>query len=215
MTAFPHKVARVKPGAFVALEGLDATGKSTQIDLMKTLTPKLFMNPVPYISHQPSGESEVGRHVYAITERCAIDSPWARQFLHLASHAEHYSQWILPMLEERAVILDRCWWSTVAYGWGGGNIKESMELYEFLKIAQLPAQGRIPDLVLLFMEPHMDDRHNTPEVAEAYEQLAELYEGIVVRVPKLDKIDTNLFIFQAMEDHDLLDPWEETRAADL
>lgn len=176
----------MKPGAFVVLEGLDATGKSTQnLRLNKAAHGQLpggeghhlFKEP-PHFTRQPAGTDELGKEIYALTESDHEMTAWTRQFLHLASHANHYQNSIIPILRSgRSVFMDRCWWSTFAYGFWGTAIQETMEPEEFLSIAQLPTQGWLPDLVLLFMEPYHIDRHNTPSVVAGYEWLEDYVGG--------------------------------------
>lgn len=174
---------QMKPGSFVVFEGLDATGKSTQMLRLQHAAKgelaegqELFTER-PIFTHQPSGNDELGRAIYALTEAYDINNAWTRQFLHLASHANHYQNLIIPALEMgRSVFMDRCWWSTFAYGYFGGIMLDVFSNSivapeEFLTIAQLPTQGRLPDLVLLFLEPYGEDKHNTPAVTSGYEWL--------------------------------------------
>src|SRR5437868_1252792 len=114
---------RLRPGSLVVLEGLDKTGKTTQ---RKELAAAPWDPPTPLVTHMPSGLAELTEAIYQATEHHEIASPLARQLLHLACHAEN-----LPALaearQERGVILDRWWWSTVAYGWFGGLRSELSE----------------------------------------------------------------------------------------
>ena len=201
----------MKPGTFVVFEGLDATGKTTQMDRIRNAAAgqfghRLFTNPEPLFTHQPSGGDTLGQAIYQLTEEHDINDPWCRQFLHLASHANHYTNLVLPELNYRAVFMDRCWWSTFAYGYCGGGIIERDDLgpEEFLRIARIPAQGRMPSVVFLFMHPHKEDRHNTQQVVAGYEILAQtevLYP--VIQVPQLGIEETTAYIFSALVDLDL------------
>lgn len=98
---------RMRPGSLVVLEGLDRTGKTTQRDALTALP---WDPPVPLITHMPSGLTSLTEAIYRTTEKHKINSPLARQLLHLTCHAEN-----LPALrtarEQRGVILDRWWWS--------------------------------------------------------------------------------------------------------
>lgn len=178
----------LKPGTFVVFEGMDKTGKSTQRQAMEGLFPDV------HYTHQPSGGTVVGQLVYQIEEEMhGSINPVARQFLHLAAHAEHYHREIIPTLSDRAVIMDRCWWSTVAYGWWGGGIKYLCELADFTFMAQLPTQGIQPNVVFLFLEPFEKDHHNTEEVRNGYLCLASEFPG-TVHVPVLSVEETTNFI---------------------
>src|ERR1700760_2821735 len=144
------------PGKLVVFEGMDNTGKSTQLEMFEAAcyrpTDKALYEPLPIFTHQPSGtSSKLGLEIYELTEATdwRVNSPLSRQLLHLAAHAEHYATDILPALKERAVMMDRCWWSTVAYGYRG-VVAGQFRFDDFIKLAQAPAQGKIPDLVFYF-----------------------------------------------------------------
>lgn len=198
--------ATIKPGSFIVLEGLDATGKSTILKKFQTMAEHgSFTHPL-LTTHQPSGGSAVGNAVYAVTENGDIASPWARQFLHLASHAEHYVRDIIPALDRGVpVIMDRCWWSTIAYGWYGGAIRNDagIKFQQFLDIVLLPTLGRMPDLVFLFTEPHQEDRHNTPEVAEGYQNLFTMFARHTVKVPMGTEDEQFAFVLSTLAARDL------------
>lgn len=168
------------PGKWVVLEGIDATGKSTQLDLLA----KKF--PEAYCTHQPSGDSEVGKLVYELTERGSIRTSLARQLLHLASHAEHYDQHIIPaLIAGKLVFQDRCWWSTIAYGWyPSPELQRTFPYDQFLSLVRAPCANFTPDLILLFDKPYKDDPHNTPDVIEGYKHLLYQYRSNTVVMPK-------------------------------
>ena len=170
------KVAMM-PGSLIVFEGLDATGKSTQLQLISDACDEYDMiTPKPMFTHQPSGGNAVGNAVYAVTENAEIASPLARQLLHLASHAEHYETTIIPRLQGGGVVfMDRCWWSTVAYGFFGSSLRDQVSAFDFMRLARMPAQGVMPDAIMLFTHPHEEDRHNTPAVSEGYEHLRQKY----------------------------------------
>lgn len=176
----------IKPNTFIVFEGLDATGKTTQIEQFKELTKGVLF------THQPSGGGELSQQIYKLTEAMGSElSPVARQYLHLAAHSQHYRDEIHPALEAGTpVVMDRCWWSTIAYGWFGHNLSNYISLETFQDLAMLPtcnALGRftLPDLVFLFTEEYEWDKHNTPEVAEGYKHLYNVYAPQTIRVPKM------------------------------
>lgn len=192
------------------LEGLDATGKSTQIEQFKKMQKAdTFVNDL-MLTHQPSaGGTAVGNAVYAVTEQGDIRSALARQYLHLASHAEQYERSVLPALNEGCpVIMDRCWWSTLAYGYFGGGLRDRVSYELFESIVRLPARGRAPDVVFLFMQPYQEDHHNTLPVKQGYEQLAAHYkvEQQVQWVPLGTPDQVTTWIMQRLAEMALVDP---------
>lgn len=191
----------LKTGTVVVFEGLDGTGKSTQHERLEAGvyrpqygTPMFDGEPV--FLHMPSGSNEVGQMVYELTERVDDLDPLSRQLLHLASHATEVERVVKPALEAEAVFLDRWWWSTVAYGWKG--VKGRLSRRELARLAEKVWKGVEADLIFLFMEPHVDDHHNTPAVRAGYEWLAETFPERVRMVPMGDEAQQNLYIFEEM-----------------
>lgn len=186
------------PGTFVVLEGIDQAGKSTQAErLQRVLPDSLF-------THQPSGGNVVGEVIYALTEAHEMH-PVTRQLLHLASHAEHYERTIIPRLSDGSVVMDRCWWSTIAYGYFSGNLQYAVPDYEFFeRLAKLPTQGMEPDVVFVFMRAWRKDRHNTTALIAGYNSLIERYPDVVETVPADTVEATTQFIIKRLQDRELL-----------
>jgi thymidylate kinase len=168
---------RLLPGSLVVFEGPDDTGKST---LLKHMREQRLFDDAVY-THQPSGETTLGAMIYQITETfTSVEMPpLVRQFLHLASHAEHYANFITPKLAEGGVFLDRCWWSTIAYGWYAGGI--DMEYEEFKHMVQLPTGGRMPSVVFLSMNSYGEVPGSA--LIQGYWELQEEYLDTTVLVP--------------------------------
>lgn len=194
---------RLKDSQVICFEGLDSTGKSTQMERMErgctTDMEVPMLTPDPMFVHLPSGTTPLGQTVYAFTEEHRIKDPLARQFLHFASHREEYRTAIRPALRAtRSVFFDRCWWSAIAYCWfGNPKVQSLIRLEEFEEMARL-AMPVEPDLVLLFLNPHQEDSHNTPAVREGYEWLAEKYSDTTALIPAGSITTQNLAIFDAM-----------------
>lgn len=203
---------RMKDSTVICFEGLDGTGKTTQMVRMEracTIDMEVPMfTPDPMFVHLPSGSTALGQTVYTFTEANKIKDPLARQHLHWASHREEYRTAIKPALKAgRSVFFDRFWWSGVAYCWfGNERVKRAIPLEDFVHISRiaLPVQA---DLVFLFMHPHVEDHHNTAGVREGYEWLAENYGDNCVLVEPGNTTQQNLQIADAMADRGLY--WNE------
>ena len=191
---------RLRPGALIVFEGLDRTGKSTQVSRLQAL---IQQQPAPLFAHMPSGATELTRAIYEVTERESIDSPLARQLLHLACHAENIGP-LTAARRERAVVLDRWWWSTIAYGWRAVRGRYAMDEAVFTGMIDAIWSHLQADLVLLFTEPHVHDGHNREHVREAYESLAEQHRALTVAVPKADPSETTALILSALRGRDLI-----------
>lgn len=204
---------QLKNSQVIFLEGLDATGKSTQMERIErgcyTDMNKSMFQPIPLFVHLPSGTTALGQSVYEFTENNKIKDPLARQHLHWASHREEYASSIKPALKEgKSVIFDRGWWSAVAYCWfGNPKVQALYRLEDFIDQCKL-AMPVEPDLVCLFLEPHAEDKHNTPGVLEGYQWLAEAYPKEVVLITSANQAEQNLQIFQAMADRKIY--WDDS-----
>jgi hypothetical protein len=128
--------------------------------------------------------------------------PLAMQLLHLASHAQHYETEILPALAQSAVVMDRCWWSTVAYGYFGGGLADVMPPADFERLALLPARGRQPDMVFVLPGANTLD---SEKVLDGYDWLLSRYQGSSVAVPRLAIEETTQFIVRVLTDMHLAD----------
>jgi dTMP kinase len=190
----------LRAGSLIVLEGLDRTGKSTQRTYLSDLE---WTDPKPVFTHMPSGFTRITEQIYELTERESLESPLARQLLHLACHAEN----MLPLAtaRTRGIFLDRWWWSTVAYGWHGGGLNAiGMREDTFFNIVDLIWHGQPADVVFLFMDPLENDKLNRSEVRAGYEILAEKFPDITVRVPLASLRDRSRFICSELRARGLL-----------
>jgi hypothetical protein len=111
---------RLSPGSVVGFEGLDKAGKSTQLDLLRANTAvegTLF-------THMPSGLTPFTHNLYAILESQPPASGLGRQLAHLASHSENVAA-LRAAARSGALVLERWWWSTMAYGGYGGDVADT------------------------------------------------------------------------------------------
>lgn len=191
---------RMKKGSLVVIEGLDGTGKSTLADAVAEHVHGLT------VIHSPSGGGAIGEAVYQITEENRTMLPFTRQFLHLAAHTEAYEHDIIPALGQGGVLMDRNWCSAFAYGMAGG-LRKWADLWpdDWYEIVQYPTQGVVPDLVVLCLEPHVEDDHNTPELEQAYFDLKRRLEKDTsikhVRVmPRLSKKQSLIAFMQMLQE---------------
>ena len=121
------------PGQLLIFEGPDGTGKTTlSLRLVDWLTSQ--GHHARYISFPGSIEGSLGELVYNLhhsRERYGLHqiTPAAKQLLHVAAHIDALQTTIIPALESgEIVVMDRFWWSTVAYGKVSGMDPESLRL---------------------------------------------------------------------------------------
>ncbi len=144
-------------GLVFVIEGPDGVGKSS---VASSLSDHLESRKIPHSSLSFPGR-EVGTLGHLIYEfhhdqgRFGIEkvTTAALQSLHVAAHVDVIEQRIIPLLEANThVILDRYWWSTLAYGLADGVDEQFLnKLIEVEKLKWGPHQ---PSLVLLI------DRHS-------------------------------------------------------
>ena len=191
----------LRPGSLIVFEGLDRSGKSTQIKRLSELD---WAAPGPRFTHMPSGLTDLTRNIYSLTENRQISSPLARQLLHIACHAEN----IGPIADARArhgLFLDRWWWSTVAYGWYGAGLGMSgLSKSVFFGLIESVWSAQQAEVVFLFMTPHENDKLNRDEVRGGYAALAAEHEGITVAVPPAGPEETTEFVLADLRARELL-----------
>ena len=121
-------------GKFITFEGLDGTGKSTQIEkLAKALRGQGL--PV-VVTREPGGTAagETIRHIILDSATSGL-SPLAEMALMFASRAQHIHEVIEPaMAEGKTVLCDRFTDSTEAYQGGGRKLggETVLELHRIL-----------------------------------------------------------------------------------
>lgn len=127
-------------GKFIVFEGLDGSGKSVQAQLLKDYL-EATKNVAVVLTKEPTDEPPVGTWIHQILKKEIQVSPTAFQLLFCADRSEHLEKVIKPALEEnKYVISDRYFYSTIAYGSLDLDINWLMEINKpFL----------IPDIVFL------------------------------------------------------------------
>jgi dTMP kinase len=136
-------------GRFIALEGGEGAGKSTQAALLSAWLDSL---DVPHLVTREPGGTPVGEAVRSVVlERTDLEMPAQSElFLYLASRAAFVDQVVRPALAAgRTVIADRFNLSTMAYqGYGRG-----LDLEEVRRAVALATGGLEPDLTIFFDVP--------------------------------------------------------------
>jgi dTMP kinase len=121
-------------GKFITFEGLDGSGKSTQI---AKLARGLRARGLSIVITREPGGTATGEKIRDVLLHSATSglSPFAEMALMFASRAQHIHEVILPGLAEgRVVLCDRFTDSTEAYQGGGRKLgsKAVLQLHEVL-----------------------------------------------------------------------------------
>jgi thymidylate kinase len=191
----------LRPESLIVFEGLDRSGKSTQRRRLEELDWTPYS---PTFTHLPSGETVLTQEIYRLMEDQAISSGLARQLLHLACHAENIAA-IATARRTRGVLLDRWWWSTVAYGWYGAHLRDGgLTEDAFFGVIDAVWSAQPADLVFLFMTPYENDLSNRDDVRKGYLALAEKDSPTTVIVPPDGPAETTRFIISQLRERSLM-----------
>ena len=139
------KKRSIPNGLFITFEGIDGSGKSTQMDLCAKALKKDGFEVV--ITRNPGG-MKFGEQLRDILLHYPEPlNPLSEMLLFMADRAQHMSEIILPALQEGKIILcDRHIDSTTAYqGYGRG-----LSLSLIHQVNKSVCQGRLPDVTMLF-----------------------------------------------------------------
>jgi dTMP kinase len=181
---------------FVSFEGLDGSGKSTQVERLRAA---LEADGREVVTAREPGGTELGERIRELVLHGDEMTPWAEALLYAAARAELVSEVIEPALARGAdVILDRYLDSSVAYQ----GVARGLGLDEVLQLNLLAVGGLVPDRTfVLAVDPgtslgRVGEQPDRIERAEAafheqaaagYEQLAALFpERVVVLDGTLD-----------------------------
>lgn len=131
-------------GTFVALEGGEGAGKSTQLELLASWLRDLGHDVV--ITREP-GATDAGRRLRdVLLDPASRLSPRAEALLYAADRAQHVAEVVCPALERGAIVLtDRYVDSSLAYQGAGRELDRD----EVARLSRWATGGLVPDLVVL------------------------------------------------------------------
>ncbi len=139
----------MRRGEFIAFEGIDWSGKSTQSRVLAERIRALGRSVV--LTREPGGTA-IGESIRNLLFDRSLGEfePRTEALLHSAARAQHVAELIAPALERgETVITDRFIDSTLAYQ-GGGN---HLSLVDLESIQAFAVQDTYPDLRILIDVP--------------------------------------------------------------
>lgn len=186
-------------GYFVSFEGIDGSGKSTQMAAAAAA-----LRNLPGVSEvvtvREPGDTNLGELARAFLLQHQVDAPidpWAEALVFMAARAQLLREVVLPALQRGAVVLsDRYVDSTLAYQGAGRGLPEA----RLRDIHRVSCGNVWPDLTILLdlpleaararrhaQELPLDRMEATPEqfqyaVHDAFRRLAEAEPERIVRV---------------------------------
>ena len=103
---------------YIAIEGIDTAGKSTQIELLSRSFPDAVITKEP-------GGTKIGKEIRELVLSAKAQSKKAEFLLFLADRAEHIKEVVEPNLDSKMIISDRSVVSGVAYALTQEEINET------------------------------------------------------------------------------------------
>src|ERR1035438_1236724 len=136
-------------GLFITLEGLDGSGKTTQIKRLAAWLHKRNSTEEPVLTRQPGG-TETGDRIRALVldSRSTGMASMTEMALMFADRAQTIAEVIQPALDAGKIVLcDRFTDSTEAYQGGGRELGSEV----ILELHRLLCANLQPDLTLLLL----------------------------------------------------------------
>ncbi len=184
---------------FITFEGIDGSGKSTQISRLKKRLErdgalvKVFRDP---------GGPIVSEQIREILLNPEYDiDPVTELLLFSAARSQLMAEDVLPGIEEGAiVILDRFYDSTTAYqGYG----RKSVALSEIDKINRIASHKREPDLTVYMDIPLEEAKGRMAQNKDRMEQAGDLFfEKVIKGFRSLAKKEERFFTVDATKPTD-------------
>lgn len=190
------------PGTYIALEGVDGCGKTTQVQKLQEYFKNQGKEVV--VTREPRKEGLIGDLVQKVLTGQEKVPTISIQYLFSADRAAHHEELVLPALKEgKVVITDRCFWSAIVYGIldrTGGNydtndadlllINQSiLSMYHqftvpdytfYLKISLATSLGRLgqkDDVKEIY-----EDKSKLEKIIEGYAYLKNRFSGEIIEI---------------------------------
>ncbi len=122
---------------YIAIEGIDTAGKSTQIALLQKAYSKAIITKEP-------GATAIGHQIRDIVLNGDVRSSKAEFLLFLADRAEHLERVVEPNMD-KLIISDRSVVSGIAYA----MVKEDISLDEIISLNHFATDGIYPEKIFL------------------------------------------------------------------
>lgn len=171
----------MRKGLFITFEGPDGSGKTTQIENLKTLIQSKGYDAV--LTREPGGTAISEKLREIILDKNNIEMDYMTEaLLYAAARAQHVAQVIKPSLESgRTVICDRFMDSSIVYQGYGRNLGDCVRI-----INEYAVRGCFPDITFLMkVDPEVGRNRIKAEEQDRLE---------------LEKLDYHKAVFQAYQE---------------
>lgn len=174
-------------GLYIALEGIDGSGKTTQVERLADYYRKQGKKVIT--TREPRKEGLIGELVQKVLLGHEKLPAVSLQYLFSADRSAHHEELVIPALKEgKVVISDRCFWSAIVYGildrTGG---KYDKNVADILLISQsilsMYHQFIVPDLTIylkISLETaleRLEKKDDEKEIYEDKDKLKKLIDG--------------------------------------
>jgi dTMP kinase len=141
------------PAAFITFEGIDGSGKSTQLRMLASVLRLRGRDVI--VTREPGGTPLGTRLRAALLDNEEQVDPLAELLLYAADRAQHVRQLVRPALATGHIVLsDRYADATVAYQGAGRGFSPAL----IDEVVALATGGLMPDLTLIFDLPIAESR---------------------------------------------------------
>lgn len=188
----------------ISFEGIDGSGKSTQIKLLREYLEKQKRQVSVY--REPGGVSLSEQIRELLLNQHMEIYPTTELLLFSAARAQLVAEKVIPDLEEgKMVILDRFYDSTTAYqGYG----RENVDLEKIHQINSIASLGKEPDVTFYMRLSWEESKERTRHLEEDRMEKAgeEFFKRVILgfdylaqNLPRFIKIDANRSIQEIHE----------------
>ena len=123
---------------YVLVEGVDASGKSTLVELLSKF-------PGVITTKEPGG-TQMGKEIRSLILTSQIPrSKGAELFLFLADRSDHYEQIVKPNRQTQIVISDRGYVSGISYAMAMGGVSYD----DLARMNHLAIEGHLPEKIIM------------------------------------------------------------------
>ncbi|OGZ24736.1 MAG: dTMP kinase [Candidatus Nealsonbacteria bacterium RIFCSPLOWO2_01_FULL_43_32] len=127
-------------GKFIAFEGLDGSGQSTQANLLKDFLVSEGFKVI--LTKEPTKDSQAGKEIRQVLDKNTLVEPVYLQELFIQDRKEHLENLIIPVLQQNNIVIsDRYFFSTFAYG-----VSDGLDLAWLM---ELNSAFLVPDLTFI------------------------------------------------------------------
>lgn len=159
----------------IFFEGIDGVGKSTQIELLKSVYNRNYL-----ITKEPGGTLLGEKLREILLESYFKISKTAELFLFLADRAEHFEN-VLKFSDKKDIICDRSFVSGIAYALAN---EQNLDINDLINLNKIALGGKIPNAKFIFLKISKDDLHFRLENRGNFDKIEERGLEYLMKVQK-------------------------------